>query len=517
MKEIKILWIDDEIDLLRAQVIFLQQKGFSVDTAYNGDEALDLVNLNNYDIIFLDENIPGMSGLEILDKIKINFPSLPIVMITKSEEENIMDQAIGGKISDYLIKPVNPNQILLTIKKNIDSQRLVSENTTSKYQSVFSQISMDIAAASNLAEWKDVYKNIVYWETELENLNDTSIDEIIKMQKIEANSEFAKFISKNYKRWFNNNNEEIILNSSNIFKNKLFKLLENDKKVFVILMDNLRFDQWKVLQPEIRKYFYVDDETIFSSILPTSTQYARNAMFAGLMPSEIKKLYPNLWLDDKEEGGKNLNEEDLLNYQIKRNGLKISTYYNKILNNNDGKKIVDNLNNILTNQLSVVVFNFIDMLSHARTEMQMIKELANNEKSYRALTSFWFKHSSLLELLKNLSEKNIKVVITTDHGTINVKNAVKVIGLKDTTTNLRYKQGKNLNYNKKEVFEVTNPEDVYLPKTSISSAYIFARNDDFFAYPNNFNHYVKYYKNTFQHGGVSLEEMLIPFITLSPR
>ena len=517
MKDVKILWIDDEIDLLKAQIIFLQQKGFAVDTAYNGDEALDLIHSKNYDIIFLDENIPGMSGLEILDKIKVNFPVLPIVMITKSEEENIMDQAIGGKIFDYLIKPVNPNQIILTIKKIIDSQRLVSENTTSKYQSVFTQLSMEINDCRSFSDWKDVYKKIIYWETELENLNDASIDEIIKMQKNEANTAFAKYITKNYKSWFDKNPDEKVINSSNIFKNKLFNLVENDKKVFVILIDNLRFDQWKTIQPEIRKYFYVDDEFIFSAILPTSTQYARNAMFAGLMPSEIKKLHQNLWLNDNDEGGKNMHEKELLQYQLKRLGKKTSIYYNKVMNNNDGKKIIDNLNNILQNQLSIVVFNFIDMLSHARTEMRMIKELANDEKSYRALTSFWFKHSSLLELLKELSDKKIKVVITTDHGTINVKNPVKVVGLKDITTNLRYKQGKSLNYNKKEVFEVTNPEEIYLPKANLSTTYIFARNDDFFAYPNNFNHYVKYYKNTFQHGGVSLEEMLIPFITLSPR
>ncbi len=517
MKEIKILWIDDEIDLLKTHIIFLQQKGYIVDTAYNGDEALDLIYSEHYDIIFLDENIPGMSGLEILSKIKENFPLIPIVMITKSEEENIMDKAIGGKISDYLIKPVNPNQIILTIKRIIDSQRLVSENTTTKYQSVFSQINMEINNCRTLSDWKDVYKKIVYWEIELENLNDASIDEIIKMQKTEANSAFAKYITKNYKSWFDKYADEKIINSSNIFKNKLFNIIEKNKNVFVIVIDNLRFDQWKTIQPEIRKYFYVDNEFIFSAILPTATQYARNAMFAGLMPSEIKKIHPNLWLNDEDEGGKNMHEEELLKYQLKRLGKKTTVYYNKVMNNNDGKKIIDNLNNILQNNLSVVVFNFIDMLSHAKTEMKMIKELANDEKAYRALTSFWFKHSSLLELLKELASKEIKVVITTDHGTINAKNPVKVVGTKDITTNLRYKQGKNLNYNKKDVFEVTNPQEIHLPKSHISTTYIFARNNDFFAYPNNFNHYVKYYKNTFQHGGISLEEMLIPFITLSPR
>lgn len=517
MKSLNILWVDDEIEFLRSHIIFLKEKGYTVTTANNGEDAKILVSKTNFDIIFLDENMPGLSGLQTLNEIKIISPATPVVMVTKSEAEEIMDKAIGAKISDYLIKPVNPNQILLSIKKNIDTKRLVAEGTTSAYQMEFNKLGRQISECRDHNDWIELYKKLVFWELELEKTNDNTFDEILKLQKNEANISFAKFIKNNYVRWFDLKTDDKPLMSPNIFKYKVIPLLEKNDKVVTIIIDNLRYDHWKALQNIISEYFIIDEDEIFYSILPTATQYARNSMFSGLMPSEIEKLYPDMWLNDEDEGRKNTYEEEMLRKQVTRLGKSYKLCYVKALNNRDGKRIIDNISNLLQNQLIVLVYNFVDMLSHARTEVEMIREMAEDESAYRSLVVSWFEHSPLLELLKIVQEKGIKVVITTDHGTVKVHNPVKVIGDRNTSTNLRYKQGKALAYNAKDVFEITNPSKVYLPTQNLTSTYIFATNNDFLAYPNNFNHFVNYYKNTFQHGGVSLEEMLIPVITLSPK
>ena len=517
MADIKLLWVDDEIDLLRPHVIFLEAKDIEVKTTNNGDSAIEMVKNESFDLIFLDEQMPGLSGIETLNMIKRLFPNLPVVMITKSEEESIMDEAIGSKIADYLIKPVNPKQVLLSIKKIVDKKRLITEKTTADYQAEFRKLGMMISDSLSYEDWTEVYKQLVYWELELSRSSDSAMDEVLKMQKTDANNTFVRFIKQNYEDWFDRDFEDRPMLSPDVFKHRVFPMLKNDDKVIVLIIDNLRFDQWKVIQPAIREMYNVEKEEVLFSILPTATQYSRNAMFAGLMPSEIAKLYPKLWLNDDEEGGKNLHEEELLDKQIKRLGLNHQFNYEKITNSKSGKKLVDNFNNLLSKQLSVVVYNFVDMLSHARTDSEMIRELASDEAAYRSITLSWFEHSSLKEFIKKAAEKKAKIIITTDHGTIRVNNPIKIIGDRNTTTNLRYKAGKNLSYKAKEVFEITKPERIYLPKSNMSTSYVFAQNEDFFAYPNNYNYYVNYYKNTFQHGGVSLEEMIIPLITLTPK
>ncbi len=518
MKKIHILWVDDEIDLLNLHVVFLEEKGYKVTTATNGADAIELIRDDYFDIIFLDENMPGLSGLETLGQIKNISPNVPIIMITKSEEENIMDKAIGSKISDYLIKPVNPKQILLSIKKNVDTKRLVTEKTTADYQSEFSKLGFEINECRNFEDWASLYKKLIFWELELDKSGDNAMDDVLKMQKTEANSAFSKFIKSNYLSWFSDSkDDEKPLISPQLFKQKVLPLLNDNKQVYFIVIDNLRLDQWKTIEPEINQYFRTEEDDLYLSILPTSTHYARNAIFSGLMPSEIEKLFPDYWLNDDEEGNKNSYERQFLEKQLARHGKKIKFEYEKINNYKTGEKIVENLSNYDDNQLVALVYNFIDMLSHARTESEMIKQLANDETAFRSLAHSWFTHSPLFELLKQVSSKGASVFITTDHGTIRVQNALKVIGDRKTTANLRYKQGRNLNYNPKEVFAMTKPGQAYLPASNISSSYIFAMNNDFFAYPNNYHHYVKYYKDTFQHGGISLEEMIVPAITLKSK
>lgn len=510
----KILWADDEIDLLKPHILLLQKKGYEVTTVTSGPDALDALAKDDFDIIFLDEMMPGLSGLETLNRINLNYPEVPVVMITKSEEEDIMNQAIGNKIADYLIKPVNPAQILLSLKKNLQSSQLVTEHTNSGYQQDFARLSMMINQAASIEDWYEIYRQLVYWEINLSE-GDNAMAEMILMQKREANSNFSKFVTKVYRDWMQG--EDVPLMSPDLFKKVVFPARDAGEKVALIVIDNFRLDQWRAIQPLLADDFTAREE-LYTSILPTTTQFARNALFAGLMPLKIKEMFPEYWVEkESDEESLNAHEADLIASQIARYRRKDTFDYGKVRTSEQIEHQIRSLGSRQRKDIYVLVVNFIDMLSHSGTESRMMRELAGTDAAYRSLTESWFRHSPIIELFRKLTHFGYRIVLTTDHGTIRVDNPIKVVGLRELNTNLRYKAGKNLNYNARQVFTLENPKKFGLPVPGLSSEYIFAYNNDFFAYPNKYNEYVRLYTGTFQHGGISLEEMLIPLITLTPR
>ncbi|TFV97099.1 PglZ domain-containing protein [Algoriphagus kandeliae] len=513
----RILWADDEIDLLKPHILFLEQKGYEIITVNSGVDAVDEIEKESFDLVFLDEMMPGMTGLETLQQIKQIKPQIPVVMITKSEEEQIMNDAIGGKIADYLIKPLNPSQIWLSVKKILQNRQLIEEKTTLSYQQDFMNISTSLGEAVDHEDWSNIYKKLTYWELQIDQTENKSMQEVLETQKTEANANFARFIKKEYLSWMDERNAEKPLLSNQVMRKKVFPRIKTGNPLFFIVIDNLRLDQWEDMEPLIAPYFTIQEKDTYYSILPTTTAFARNALFSGMMPMDMARFYPQYWENEDSDEGKNNFEEDWLRINLEKNRLNIKFSYTKILQANQGKNALDQFHNMLQNDLNVLVYNFVDMVSHARTDMKMIRELAPDESAYRSLTKSWFEHSTLFEMLKKIQQAGAEVIITTDHGTKRVNKPYRIVGDKNVTTNLRYKQGKNLSFEHGKVFEISKPEEAKLPKLNVSSAYVFAVEDYFFAYPNNYNYYVNYYKDTFQHGGVSLEEMIVPILYLRSK
>lgn len=520
----RILWADDEIGHLKSHILFLEAKGMQVTPVTNGQDAVDAVQKEGFDIVFLDEQMPGLSGIETLGRIKSIAPNTPVVMITKSEEENLMEDAIGRQIDDYLIKPVNPNQILLSLKKLLEGRQLLSQRVAQGYQQDFRSIGMDLMDVRTPDEWKDVYRRLTFWERQLEQSEDASMAEVLINQKSEANVGFGKFVARNYVDWVNSKlkpgtGDRPVLSPDLLETYLLPELKPGRETTLFILVDAMRYDQWKALEPILTQYYTVEKEDLYFSLLPTATQYARNSLFAGMWPLDISERFPKYWVNDDEEGGKNLHEADFLAEFIARKRLNIRHSYTKVITNEDGRDLVDNALNLLNYDLGVIVVNFIDLMTHARAEMSLIKELAPDEAGFRSLSRSWLEHSSLLAALKKLRDRNVRLVLTTDHGSIRVQRPLKIIGDRQTTTNLRYKQGRNLNYDEKNrlILTIKKPQDARLPKSTVSGTYVFAMEDGYFVYPNNYNYYAGYFKDTFQHGGISLEEMLVPIITLVPK
>ncbi|MFY0696840.1 MAG: PglZ domain-containing protein [Balneola sp.] len=510
-----ILWVDDQIDQLRSHIIFLEKKGFNIEPVTNGEDAIAMIKEQIFDIVFLDEQMPGMDGIETLEQLKNINPQLPVVMITKSEEESIMEDAIGGKISDYLIKPVNPNQILLTTKRILERSRLQNEKSAQTYLKQFGEISSRIHPNTGWQEWIEIFKELSKWKIDLET-GDENLVHVLEDQIQEANKEFGKFIENEYQSWLTSKDGSPVLSPS-IIEKYVQPHLDRGEKTMFFIIDCMRYDQWLTFEAVLSKYYNIETD-FYYSILPTATPYSRNAIFAGLYPSDIERLYPELWQQGQDETSLNRHEEELLKRQLDRLGIDLKFKYEKVLNAEEGKRIADKMQNYTQSKFAAFVYNFVDTLVHSRSDSDVIKELAPDEAAFRSITEAWFLHSNLLQMFKTLSEEDVTVVITTDHGSVRALRDTKVYGDRDTAKNLRYKYGRNLKADERNaVFFMENPLDYKLPEVTGVNNYIIAKEDYFFVYPTNYNKYQNRYKDTFQHGGASMEEMILPVATMKPK
>jgi CheY-like chemotaxis protein len=521
VQQSRILWIDDEIELLKPHLILLEKSGYKVDTATNGEDGIELVRQKHFDLIFLDESMVGLSGLDVLPLLKEIDPSTPIIMATKNEAESVMEEAIGAKIDDYLTKPINPAQIIAACKKFLDSKRLRSSKLAEEYLQGFNEISRRLFEPIEWKDWVDIYQKLVAWSMELDRNPELGFDQTLRDQWRECNVEFSKFVEKNYKRWIRNDKDKTLpIMSPEITKHYLLPLLKSGRPTVFFVIDCMRLDQWLIFEENLRPYYYFKKH-FYSSILPTATPYARNSIFSGLYPSEIKEYYPQYWVSEMntEDHKANAYESKLLEEQLKRRRIKLNNNLNyiKIHETEFGRKIEKDILNIVKNHLTAIVINSVDMIAHSRSDFAILKEIAPDESAYRSLTNSWFKHSSFFGMLKILSEQDVNILITTDHGSIRCMRGVKVIGDKDTSTNLRYKFGKNVQAEQRHAMQIQDPLEYKLPSQGITVNNIIAKEDYYFIYPTDYHHYLQKYRDSFQHGGISMEEMIIPVIELEHK
>ncbi|HWP83108.1 MAG TPA: response regulator [Bacteroidota bacterium] len=516
----RILWVDDEIDLLRPHVRLLEEKGYAVETASNGEDAVELVKGKPYDLVFLDEMMPGMGGLKTLAAIKDAVPTLPVVMVTKNEAESLMEQAIGSKISDYLTKPVNPSQILLACKKILESHKIAGEYVSRDYAKEFQEIATTLMRTPDHNGWVDLYLKVTSWDLELDEHPELGLRRTLVDQKRECNVEFGKFIEKNYQGWISSSADGRPTLSTEVVERFVIPELDSPGPVFLFVIDCLRLDQWMVMERVLSPLFSMEKQ-FYYSILPTATPYARNAIFSGLFPLEIEQRFPEIWQSgEDDESSRNRNEHQLLDKLLERKKilLKPESKYVKILDPEFGKQVENTILSYLKSKLTAVVVNFVDMLAHGRSDSPLLKEIAPDEAAYRSLTASWFQHSSLLNMFRTLSQqKNVTIIVTTDHGSVRCLRGSKVIGDREASTNLRYKFGRNLKVDERQALFIKQPADFKLPRRSVTTNYIIAKEDYFFVYPTDYHKYLNQYRDSFQHGGMSMEEIILPLVILKSK
>ncbi|RMF61716.1 MAG: response regulator [Calditrichaeota bacterium] len=519
MNKARILWVDDEIEFLEPHILFLREKGYEVETASNADDGLELIKQSNFDLVLLDEMMPGKDGLTALTEIKKFRPGLPVIMITKNEEESLMEDAIGAQITDYLTKPVNPSQILIAAKKILESRDISQKKLTRDYTQELNKLTMQLMSPLSPDDWIEMYLKLTTWDVELDSVGDKNLREIVHNQRRECNVEFGKYVERNYADWVNSSEENRPTLSNDVIKQFVYPELSEGKKVVFVVIDCMRLDQWLALEKFFYD-FYTIEKFYHFSILPTATPYSRNAIFSGLFPSELEQRYPEMWAQGEDDDySRNRNESELMYDQLRLLGLKLKKEprYSKIINVEEGRQLERDLNSYLDTPLLSIVVNFVDILAHSRSDLPILKEIAPDEASYRSLTSSWFEHSSIYNIFKKLAKEDVTIIITSDHGSIRCMRGTKVLGDRETSTNLRYKYGRNLKVDSKHAFIITDPLECKLPKRNFNINYIIAKEDYYFVYPTNYHKYLAYYRDSFQHGGISMEEMILPVIKLQPK
>ena len=515
----RILWADDEIDLLRPHILFLESKGYAVTSVSNGSDAVAQVRDGHYDVVLLDEQMPGMGGLETLSEIKNLDPEVPVVMVTKSEEERLMEEALGGKISDYLTKPVNPSQVLLTCKRLLERRRLRSEKASQNYLQSFNEITRTLMDPLSHEEWVELYLKLVRFDLELEG--DEGVRQVLEDQFREANRTFGKYIEDIYPEWIEDTHHppddvRPVL-SHEVVPHYVLPELDAGRPVVFFVIDCMRYDQWLVFEKLLYPLFNIE-KAFHYSILPTATPYSRNAIFSGLLPRDLARRFPKFWADgEDDEYSRNRNEAEFLEDLLRRKHRKVRLRYEKLIGTAEGREFAQNVSDFAQSDLSAVVVNFVDILAHSRSDSDVLKEIAPDERAYRALTLTWFEHSWLYQAFQELARTDCTVVITTDHGAIRSLHATKVIGDRETSTALRYKYGRNLKCDPRHAIFVRDPLDYGLPQGSMNTNYIIAKEDYYFVYPTNYHRYLNKYRDTMQHGGASMEEMILPVLTLRPK
>jgi DNA-binding response OmpR family regulator len=511
-----ILWVDDEIDLLSAHVIFLRERGYNVVEATNGDDAIELVRNERIDLVLLDEMMPGRDGLSTLEGIKDINPLLPVIMVTKSEEEHLMDEAIGKKIDDYLTKPVNLSQIQSAIKKILDKQRLTESTLTREFVMEFSRITQRLSGPLDWKEWIDIHVKLSEIDLELERFRDVGLKQSLMDLKKQSASEFGRYVTKNYQTWIKQGNGPSL--SVDVVNNHVAPLLREGVQTFFIVIDCMRLDQWLMIEPVLADYYNIKKEYYYS-ILPTATPFSRNAIFAGEYPDTVAKLNPELWFKSNNEASRNRHERQLLDRNLALKGLKFKSEpkYVKVLDIEEGQNVARKIKSYSSVPLLSIVYNFVDKMIHGRSESEILQEIAPNEAAFRSLVKSWFEHSHLLDMLKTLASWNCAVVITSDHGSVIGTRGTIAHGKRDTSTNLRYKYGDNLNCDQKQAWLVKDPKTMRLPVWGLGTSYIIALEDFYFVYPTNYSEYKRHYQNSFQHGGISPDEMILPVAVLRPK
>ena len=512
----RILWVDDEVELLEPHLLFLRQRDYQVDTASHGDDALELIRREPYDLVLLDEQMPGRRGLEVLEELRKEAPHVRVVMVTKSEEDQTMQEAIGRQVDDYLVKPASPRQVLSVVTRLLQGSRLQQQLAAQDFAGRFAELSQDKDRAEHWRDFFRLYSELVDWELRLEDAGESGLVDSVRALRVDLRREFGGHVRVEYPRWLRAEPDGRPTLSTDVVRRWLLPRIGDGPVIFMII-DCLRLDQWRAMKALLTDVFEIDED-LYSSILPTATPYSRNALFSGKYPDQIAERYPDWWARD--EGSLNAFEDELFTRHLKElTGRDVGVVYEKVFTDAQAGELEARVRNAFkTDSVISLVFNFVDLLIHGRSDSNLLMEVARDVPALRALTRQWFERSAALRILREAAAEGVEVVLTTDHGSILCERPVTVFARRDATDNLRYKFGQDLRAEEPDAVMAVNDEtELRFPAGSLATNYLIGLEDYFFVYPTKLREYQARYKNSFLHGGISPEEMILPVATLRPR